>query len=408
VSLGATKIRQVLDNIQISSGYSTQINSSSLLLSLIDNGNGVLDAKDVTFTSSSPSYSSVPFSAANLSDKYVTTTTNDSRYRDMADRPIQSNNESNENSSYKYSFKNAKIRNLKIYGSYEVIVQSSAGSRIFVPEFPSFSDYVAISLSDGFDATIKLSDSKPSYAEFEVIGDNNEGAAKVNSTFQRLRIYGDDAMESSGKDRGLSSAYIKSNEIHFHEIRSDLAGNGYTSLLMKSPQFQIKKEVSGMGGSMQRDNVRNIPQEDVNTILTFKRDSPETEPIEITNEAGSEENVVFRIDYVDSYNEPFREGIKNHYLTYIEKDIEITLNDIDKHHIENDQSFAYQYSTKMSGIRLPGDISEHAKAQGVGVQWQRAITSYSGLLLAILIIITSIIATKIAIKVNSWPKPKSS
>jgi hypothetical protein len=178
---------------------------------------------------------------------------------------------------------------------------------------------------------------------------------------------------------------------------------------MKSPQFQVKKEGARTTG-MQSDYAENRSQENVNSILTFKRDSPEAEPIEIMNEVGSKESVIFRIDYVDSYNQPYREGIKNHYLTYIEEDIKVIQNDINKDDIENDPSTVYQYSTNTpdTDIKLPGDISERAKRQGVGVQWQETMTSDSGLLLAILIIITSIITTKIATKMNSWPKPKSS
>jgi hypothetical protein len=55
-------------------------------------------------------------------------------------------------------------------------------------------------------------------------------------------------------------------------------------------------------------------------------------------------------------------------------------------------------------LKLPGDISERAKREGVEVQWQKTMTSGSGLFLAASIIMTSIIATKIAVaKMNSKP-----
>jgi hypothetical protein len=400
---GAAKIRQILDNIQISAGYSTRINSSSLLLFPSDSGNGDLAAKDITFTSSSRS---AQFSATYYS-KENATTTHDLRYTDMVVRPLQSNNQSDENSNYKYSFKNAKIRNLKMYGSYEVVVESNDSNKIHVPVFPSFSDYVAIDLPKGFDITIKLSNSKPSYAEFEIIEDSNDDGTKVNGNLQRLRIYGDYATNSSSTDRGLGLANIKSNEIHFHKTRSDFAGNGFTSLLMKSPQFHVKKEGERMVG-IDRDHVENRSQKNANTILTFKRDSPETELIEIMNNVGGKESVIFRVNYVDSYNQPFRGGIENHYLTYIEKDIKVIRNDINKDTVKNDGSSAYQYSTKTYDVKLPGDVSERSKRQGVVVQWQRIMTSDSSLLLVISIISISIIATKLATKINSWPKLKSS
>ena len=65
----APKIRQILDNIQISSGYQTRINSSSLLLPIINNSDGHLVANDVTFALSSTRRPL--FSVTNFSDENV-------------------------------------------------------------------------------------------------------------------------------------------------------------------------------------------------------------------------------------------------------------------------------------------------------------------------------------------------
>jgi hypothetical protein len=171
---------------------------------------------------------------------------------------------------------------------------------------------------------------------------------------------------------------------------------------MKSPQFQVKKEGAGAGGI--HGPAKSGPQE--NTILTFKKDSPETEPIEVTNEEGrNNDSLVFRIDYIDSYNQPHREGVKKHYLSYIEEDIEAVQAKTNNNAIKTEPISDYQYSTKMTEkLKLPGDISERAKRQGVEVQWQKTMTSDSGLLLAASIIMTSIIATSIAAaRMNSKP-----
>jgi hypothetical protein len=391
---GAQQIRQILDNIQISSGFQTRINSSSLLLSISNNSNHDLAANDVTFASSSSRSASSP--AINFSNENVTIY--DLSYTDSS---LQNNNESDKNYNYKHSAKDVKIRDLKMYGSYEVIVESNASSKLHFPAFPSFSDYVAINLPDGFDMTIKLSDSKPSYAEFGIMEDEDGGAATENGTFRKLRIYG------SSMSKGLGLANVQSNEIHFHKTSSDLSTGEYTSLLMKSPQFQVKEEGVATVG-LQRNYTENRPQENVNTILTFKSDSPDTEPIEIMNKVDSKESVIFRIDYVDGYSEreSYNEGIKNHYLTYIEEDIKIVEDDIDDDSAETDRST--QYYINMPDIKLPADISDRAKKQGIDIQWQQTVTSDNGLLLAILIILTAILATKIATKMNSWPKPKFS
>jgi hypothetical protein len=391
----ASKIRQILDNIQISSGYQTRMNSSSLLLPIINSSDGHLVA-DVTFASSS---SRSPLSSVtNFSDENVINY--ELEKTETADSSLQSN-KSDKNSNYEYSFKNAKIRNLKMYGSYEVIVESSDSDKLILPAFPSFTDYVAINLPEGFDITIKLSKSKPSYAEFEIIEANDDNSTIVNGAFHRLRIYGsDDTMA-----RSLRLSNINSNEIHFRNTSSDLTSNGYTTLLMKSPQIQVIEEGAASGG-IQSNYMENNQAYNVNSFLTF-RNSPQTEPIEIVNKAGSKESVIFRIDYVDSYSEPYGEEKKNHYLTYVNGDIKVVGNNINNNGAEKSRDTSYQRTIDMPDIRFPGDISELAKKQGIDVPWEEIMISGGGLLLVIMIIITAILATKIAEKMNSWTKIKS-
>ncbi len=163
---------------------------------------------------------------------------------------------------------------------------------------------MAINLPEGFDITIKLSKSKPSYAEFEIIEANDDNSTIVNGAFHRLRIYGsDDTMA-----RSLRLSNINSNEIHFRNTSSDLASNGYTTLLMKSPQIQVKEEGAASGG-IQSNYMENNQADNVNSFLTF-RNSPQTEPIEIVNKAGSKESVIFRIGYVDRLQRAIWRGEK--------------------------------------------------------------------------------------------------
>ena len=110
---------------------------------------------------------------------------------------------------------------------------------------------------------------------------------------------------------------------------------------------------------------------------------------------GIKESVVFGIYYVDTCSEPHGRWNKNHYLTYGEEEIKVVDN-INNDDAENSRSIAYQYRMDMPHIKLRGDISERAKKQGVDVQWQETMISGSCLLLVVLIIIESIIATKIA------------
>jgi hypothetical protein len=393
----AQKIRQIFDNIQISTGYQARINSSSLLLPIINNSNGDLVATGVTFASA-PS-GNILASASNSPNKNVTTY--ELKNSDTVDRSLRSSNNSDENSNNEISLKDAKIRNLKLYGSYEVVVESNAGSKIVFPALPSFSDYVAINFPEDFDMTIKLSDSKPSYAEFEIIDNNDSKGSFVNDTSHRLRIYGDDTMV-----RSTSLANINSTGIHFLNTRSsDLISNGTTSLIMKSPQFQIKEEVAAIG--IQRNDSGNISQKYTNTLLTFKGNLPQNEPIEIMNQGGSKGTVIFRIDFVDSYDEPYGEGKKNHHLSYVKGDIKIVQSDITNDFVENARSTDYQHRTDIPSIKFPGDISERAKKHGIDVPLQKMLTSDSALFLVILIIIAAVLASKIGIKTNSIKKLKS-
>lgn len=110
---------------------------------------------------------------------------------------------------------------------------------------------------------------------------------------------------------------------------------------------------------------------------------------------GIKESVVFRIYYVDTCSETYGQGNKNHYLTFGEEDIKVVDN-INNDVAEKSRSIAYQYRMDMPYIKLRADISKHTKKQGVDVQWQKTMISGSCLLLVILIIIETIIATKIA------------
>ncbi len=94
-------------------------------------------------------------------------------------------------------------------------------------------------------------------------------------------------------------------------------------------------------------------------------------------------------------------------MTYVNGDIKVVGNNINNNGAEKSRDTSYQRTIDMPDIRFPGDISELAKKQGIDVPWQEIMISGGGLLLVIMIIITAILATKIAEKMNSWTKIKS-
>ena len=63
------------------------------------------------------------------------------------------------------------------------------------------------------------------------------------------------------------------------------------------------------------------------------------------------------MDHVDNYEIASKSGKKINYVTYL-KSLDIKEN-----------------RTQEMDLKMPGDISDRAKAEGMGVPWEKAITS---------------------------------
>ena len=118
------------------------------------------------------------------------------------------------------NFNNTQVRDLKIYGAYNVVINSIDLS--YVPSPSSPYNYIQLHLPVGSNMTIKLSNG--SRAEFFIGEDNNQQPVKV----------------SDGR-------------IEFKRIKSGLLSDVTTSIpvLMKNPEITINKKASFQAGTFQ-------------------------------------------------------------------------------------------------------------------------------------------------------------
>ena len=106
--------------------------------------------------------------------------------------------------SKELSFKNIVIKNLRLSGSYQIIISSGNGP-VHMPLPLSRDYYIAISVPKGFDMTVKLLDG-------------------ANAEF----TYGND-----------TRYYSNNQEIHFHKIKNVIPGSSSISILTKSPEITV-------------------------------------------------------------------------------------------------------------------------------------------------------------------------
>jgi hypothetical protein len=323
-----TAVPQIIGDLKISVPIhtTTVINSSSLLLNDEFFNSYNLSAKDIFI--SSPKIISIS------NDK-------ESTANELIDDSFNSQTEKRGSNN----FKNVLIKNLKLYGEYEVIVNST-GRPLRLPTASSQDDYIGINIRSGFDITIKLSDSKSAYAEFDIITKDEDNIRKYST--QTVRVFG-------SNDDSYSSQDGNSSKIHLHKVKSDSKGITSISLLMKSPEIRVTKE-KGKEGELEDDEGA--------TIVTFRRDSPRNAPTEVKGG-----DTIVKLDYVDHYNQPFRNGTRTQFITYLKEDIPQTT------------------GGNSNLLEIPGDISELAKEKGIGVPWQKAIVSFGSILVLISIIV---------------------
>ena len=258
---GDVSITRIIDRMRISPGQTTIINSTSFSL-LHSGSNEERSSFDSSYNLSAGSITISNHTKIDGSDDRMSTTL-------IGDRIESQEDTNHENDKSDFTFKNAIIKDLKIYGSYEVIVNSSETRRaISLPQPSSYNDYVEFTIPTGFTVTVKLSENKPAYAEFAIL-------MKNQSSFQTIWVHGGKYINSPvshHKNNTANSTLIGGNAIEFRDLKTDTSGFTSISFLMKSPDIQIINKAG--------ENRKG--QQDI--ALSFKKNSPQGDQFEIKKE----------------------------------------------------------------------------------------------------------------------------
>jgi hypothetical protein len=149
---------------------------------------------------------------------------------------------------------------------------------------------------------------------------------------------------------------INSGNVTFQEVALDSQSKPGIFILMKAPHIRVN-------GSTQ---FTNIISEDLTTSSS--------KPAQVNG------SLMLKFNHLDRYYENSRSEIETKYVTY--------LNDIDIQ------------SPKLAklDIKIPGDISQSAKEQGVKMPWKKALLSDAGIILILGISIVSAVTLPLAWK----------
>jgi hypothetical protein len=234
----------------------------------------------------------------------------------------------NENSTEDLNnvFSNITIKDLKLYGPYEVIINST-NSLLHMSATSSYYDYIAAAIPKGFDMLLNLS--QGGYAEFTLLSCKNNSYCRP----QQMRISG--------------------GEVAFHNIEVDTPSISSIPVYVKSPEIIIN-----------------------NGTAEFKLDSNSNNPLQPSGNILANGNIVENIDRIETYNSFNKNGTKTDYVTYL-KSLDIQGNYMTE-------------SKESDTLRLPGDISIRAKDKGIGVPWETMMVSFTSVIMMISVVVVVI------------------
>jgi len=351
---GDVSITRFVDPIRISSGQTTIVNGTSFSLP---------DSSSNDDGSSIGSSYNLSASSVTVSNDSSTDSSDDSMSTTLVGGSPETNHG---NSESDITFKKAILKDLKLYGSYEVIVNSDETRRdISLPQPSSYNDYVEITIPTGFTVTVRLSESRPAYAEFAIL-------TKDQSSYQMIKVHGGkniSSPDSHNSGNTANSILIRGNMIELRGLKTEPSGFTSIALLMKSPDIRI---INRADGDMD-------PQQ--NIALSFKKNSPQGDKFDIKNGGKGFTNITARISYIDNYNQLHGTGIRKQFVTYLEEGLQV---------IRDDNSQSANQNNSIANIRLPGSISESAKQAGTEIAWQKAVSSTNVAVAAFIAIMTAV------------------
>ena len=90
--------------------------------------------------------------------------------------------------------------------------------------------------------TVKLSESRPAYAEFAIL-------TKDQNPFQTIKVHGGkdiSSPDSHNNGNTANSILMRGNVIEFRDLKTEPSGFTSISLLMKSPDIRIISKADGI------------------------------------------------------------------------------------------------------------------------------------------------------------------
>jgi hypothetical protein len=315
-----------LGNLRISG--TTTINGSSLLLpSDKENYNSnKYYVKDVSFvTTNTEDGDKIAFTA--------TANNNNNDNNNNYDMNINPDFESNKTSI----FRDILINKIEVYGQYNVTIKSSGTLDIPSPTAPlTQSNYMSLSVPAGFDMILTI---------------NNESYAKItmaNSTQKTIKFANYNGSNNNNPDRSLDMVHI-----NFHSIRPNGFQANYVPILMKRPEIMAYGNAtfeSLFQGKYDFDAYKGI----------------EGNPFEIR-----EDDIHLKLDYIDNYHSSSKNKQTTDYITYVE--------------LSNINELSESTTEEQENLRIPGDISDNSKQEGILVPWDKAIISNASITLVLVL-----------------------
>jgi hypothetical protein len=362
ITIGPTS--RIIGDIRISPKQTIIINSSNLLLP--DNNSSSTRLASYNLSSDDVSISLGQSQQISLTNHRISNNSITSNVTNNYLNATAKNTDNGVMQNY-FDFKKVLIKDLELYGGpFQIIINVTNNNRpVYLPTSLSYNDYIAMSIPKGFDMTVKFPDSISTYVQLDMIKKNEK------NSFQRLKV--------SGFNNDSNDSSNSTGQIVFHDVSTDNKAISYMTALMKSPEIKILNE----------DRINDMDKE--TNSLKFKKNSPDSTPIEIKKASG---DIKINVDHVDNYDEPYHNWIRTKFITYLKNDIQIT----DQNNSVISQAEDQSLFTKLMA-KKPGDISDYAKEHGIEVPWRKVISSTPSIIMALILV--TVIVTVIAI---TWSK----
>jgi len=213
-------------------------------------------------------------------------------------------------------FDDVLIKDLKLIGDYETKIKFTG--ILELPDMRSNHDYFGMLIPSDFNMTVNISPAKHSYTEIVIQNHSNNYTLIVNND----------------------------SKIEFYGVRAE-SPLKFVPVLMKNPELEVNGNAS-------------IKKSVFQGYIATRGDLESGAPLDLQGKLRA------KFDFIDHYIEPYRNGTRISYITYLQS---ITMEgNID------------QYKEP---LRLPGDISAEAKEEGKGIPLEKVLNSSSNILILI-------------------------